>query len=915
MKRITSWILIAIFILTLSVPVYAQNEVEAETYRFIVNSTELGKKEMTLVKWNNQYLMSLDDILQMTRSAKEDDSDIIDIKHGTREIKMSRSLQQITENEAGTNEKNFTIKTINGVDYVPAFAMLTYLGANCSIQDNKIQVVMPAYTVWEAADIKFEDYILDMNEVWGSDSDIEIQLTCDIIMQMIYGVGIFDGANKVIESAMYETLDVDMFDYQACNKESLKFINRLNQVVNSNLDKYSVENIIENTTTVNTGVSLVSEFLGTVIAERGKNGTILKANEFSNAKDYIDGSKTLKEISKSLDAVTSFTEGVILGTDIMATAYIRSSYTDNTLKSILAYENATGEIDKNTAYYTISKRINNTIDSKSNVYAKTAFDKVANFSVDKMGEIGFSNIMEALTGGETLFMALNVGKFVTGLLPGNKDFINASDANLKAMFLTELQGSVMQTMGKKAEEIKKNKYKDIILLYDFKNLASYMVRTTMAANSKLLTVANSDGGNKSYVYKLKKANEELSVILFKLSSCQPQGILNLNDLLKDSKFDVELSPDDSVKTDINTIDKNELGLQPVSILENEDDTFYISNYNNQTNRIMKINNKTNEKNIIVNDSADGFVVTDQYIFYSTYSMPNYNEDSIIPYSGGYLKRSNLDGSNNISIGNIQCSNGFIIKGDKIYFSIPFTKDRDQIYSCNLDGSDKKLIRFLSAGERCRLAAVLGNKIYYYSLGTSNNFSYTNLNEPNDDYGIVVPNITGTGLSGNVQFFSNDGTGFVLYRFNSKNEIEKETFTISKSVKDIVGVLGEFIYYIEYPKTFNETVRLLSVNVKNQNTKVVVSPCDYGCFIQTDNEIFVVQDKTIKKIDPVSGEITNEVFSKGSKVFQLLQVEKEWIYCYEENDDDLDGTSPKTLVRFNRSSGEKQVLGKVDTYRG
>ena len=921
MKKVISLTLSIIIIISLFIPVYSQDAQNADAYKISVNSTQLGQKDMVLVKTDTQYLMSLNDILEMTRSTRTDNGDIIDIKHGTREIRMSKSLQQITEKAAETNESHFTIRIINGIEFVPAQAMLTYLGATCTLLNNVIQVSMPAYTNWEAMDFNIDEYNLDINEIWGSESDLTANITCDVIMQMIYGIGIFGSINTVIEDAMYDVLNVDMFDYDSCNVENLKIINKLNNSLKSNdilVETANAYNNLEFKDKITKVIDMVSDSTGLIgenlLQTANQTQSIISKGELNSL--LVKSAKS-KYLCDELSTASNYVDAVILTADIVSTAYTRANYTQNTKSSISVFESELGKFDKNIAYYTIANKINNDINSK-NIYMETAIEKTVGFYGDEIKDKAIEEGLALITGNKALSFALDVGKFVTALIPSNANHIKATDADLKGLFLAELQKNVMLTVNNKTKDIENKKYQNVMQLDELKSLLSYYVRVTMSANDKLLIVANSSSGNKSYADILKDRNEKLSVILFKLTNAPVQAIVNLKGLLdnKDIEKNLTLNDNNKVSTDSIVASTSDFGVRPVFILEQGNSTFCVAGLNGNKSNIIKIDNNTNESKMIIDDKVDGFILTDKYIYYYTIVTPSY-EETVLSY-GGDLKRSNLDGSNIVSIGDIRCKSNFLIKGDTIYYFEEVSSDRSDLYSCDLDGNNKKLITQLNGCLYGAPIAVLGNKLYYYS--SKSNLYYINLSDYND-FGIVQENVSRFNFDeiGAIKFYSRNESELVANKLVTSGEIEKQTYQLPQK-SNYVGIVGNYIYYSEGQQlvknsngSFSITNdKLFSLNLKTQANNELIDKYNYS-FICNQNQIFTIENNTIINIDTINGQKVRGVFSKNSSVYiMLVQVTDGWIYCYEA----MDGEQlNNNLVRFNKKSGEKQIIGEVETYRG
>ncbi len=357
------------------------------------------------------------------------------------------------------------------------------------------------------------------------------------------------------------------------------------------------------------------------------------------------------------------------------------------------------------------------------------------------------------------------------------------------------------------------------------------------------------------------------------------------------------------------------GIRPVGILERDNNLLCVAGFENKSNVLIKIEGNTNEKKLLIDEPIDGFLLTDKHIYYYTLVMPSYDEN--VPMYGGHLKRANLDGSNIISVSDIQCGSKFIIKGNKIYYALATSYVSSDIYSCDLDGNNKKLLCSNVEGGYSRPIAVSEDTLYYTS---GMNLNYVNLTDLNNS-GVLATNVQrfNFDVEGIVQFYTKTSSELIVNRLNTEGKLYTTSYNFTVQNGNILCVTGDYIYY--YSDAYIDTSKgkfdyvfekLMRLNFKTQATDCIMATFDYS-FINTDNDIFIVEDRTIKQVDPVTGQIKSGIFPANKNNLTLIKITDQWVYCYESTGDE--GAQDDNLIRYNKKTGEKQFIGSLVTYRG
>ncbi len=520
MKKLFVLFLVIVLFLTSCFSAVAENkDNNIDKYTMTVQSSRDGKKTISVVKQNNIVLMDLNDILSMTNSSRADNGDVIHIKRGSRKITLNKATQKISE-EYLDEERNITINTINNAIYVPAYTMLNYLGADCILQDNVVQINMPLYTFWDAYDFDKTKYRMDLNEIWGE--NLSTCIICDGIMEVIFNtgfIGIFKGNvtnyNYVMEDAMYSTLKVNMFAYDSCVKECNKA--GQNTGISNNVSKLITQKWEDNEDSRDTAkkvVDIVSDGMDLYNKWLGDTGRLSQKLSKTERDKILEKSKPLNKLCEEIDKGKKLADFTVLISDIIYSSYEKSNHTIDEISSIESFHKAMKEFYPDSMYFKVADRINSSVQSEVSAIISTTFSTIFDEIVEYSLEKGLKFFLEDTTPG-LILKSVNTAINFVSLIPWNAAVIKESASELRAMYLIKLQSLTSQLLSNKGQLMGSNL--DTVNLQEYKQLLSFWVRITMAANEKLI----SSGVRESVS---KQNNEELSVILFKLSNCQVKGI-------------------------------------------------------------------------------------------------------------------------------------------------------------------------------------------------------------------------------------------------------------------------------------------------------------------------------------------------------------------------------------------------------
>lgn len=176
-----------------------------------VISTEYSYDTCQIYIYDNDCYMYIDDIVRYTRSVFAVDGDTLAVTHGTRDIKIN-----LTNNELTEDGMAIEMKTLHNGDavVVHALPMLTYLGATCSVDKGKLVINMPESTIWEGLNRTDNEFYIT-NEMFGDKTEQKIRLLLNSILSLFEsGIG---GAlfENVVQDAFVLALQVDPLNFKS----------------------------------------------------------------------------------------------------------------------------------------------------------------------------------------------------------------------------------------------------------------------------------------------------------------------------------------------------------------------------------------------------------------------------------------------------------------------------------------------------------------------------------------------------------------------------------------------------------------------------------------------------------------------------------------------------------------------------
>lgn len=537
--RLLSLILTFCLVAGLSSPAsFAVSADNLKTYEITFETTAAGVQKGMIYQQGGRYYMTLDDIVKYTDSSKTEAGAIVTVKRGSRTIQIDTSSGTLSEEYVENKTPSGMIRNGEKKLY-PAYAMLEYLGASCAFQNGRLAISMPAYSLWDALDFPFLNYALTPDKLWGN--DLGVNLFCDSIMEFLKEMEPECPYGEILGESLNDVMKIEPTDFDAGVGEETAYLARIKRVMNlPDVVSSGLEGFKNDLSQSKDTFDFASDFLGIArqTIDESASASFKKLNFDKSFGNDILNSIKFKEMGEALDKASGAVDIVSTAADIFATTLDRCNYSTDSVSAVStlfeAYPNNVPDY-QNSICYPVIRELNAALKSKKNAAIATVCDKMLNFAQKKMTDEGIDMFADEIGAGKYL-KAAKVGSFVTFLLPWNQEAFKSADADLRSILLVQLLLECGDCLNGTAVKIQNTSYKDETLLDDYRKMAVFWTKATIAANNELIIEAQ-NGGNASFIPMLNKNNEELSKFLFRLINARVSAIPEYKALLSSPNFD------------------------------------------------------------------------------------------------------------------------------------------------------------------------------------------------------------------------------------------------------------------------------------------------------------------------------------------------------------------------------------------
>ena len=529
------------------------NPEEIQEYSVPIISNEYKNSDVTFYGYNGKYCLSLNDIKDFTRCELTETDNSLVLTHGLREIVIEKDTGHLIDSNF-VDQGNINLLYHNGDYLCEGIPMLMYLGAACTLKDEKaLEVLMPPITIWESIMPDYLDYYFNITELYGGENNVKISLACDIIADVLDGVsghGLFANADTHLEDALYEILDVDMVKYESV-QESLA---EQNQKVNSFLSSDGLKTFLEGgssaTDAVNEMIDYYADFY--LDCEILKNeirwqrsyraGDLDSASDLSSKINHqIYEQSVIKSDLNVVEDMNGLLDIGMVALDTAITSYNLMQYDDDT-KNLFS-RTISEDMFKYAGYSDISwnnvsDKISRNIATDKSIIQSSAVNSIVDFTTEEMTEKGVQTALSGFTSKANIYVAaVQLGSFIASLINYNSN--QAFSADMNAIWLNAVQYDIAQLTSRMLiKERDEYQFSNPESLQKLKDMFTLYYRTIIAFSENMAVSVEEFGGknrNEWVQYFAGTSGKSVSnyaaIYLYRITNCSIVPIVDYQKLL------------------------------------------------------------------------------------------------------------------------------------------------------------------------------------------------------------------------------------------------------------------------------------------------------------------------------------------------------------------------------------------------
>ena len=517
MRHAKRWIaFILCFAMTVSMFTALQKETTVQgsqditKFNIPVISNEYEGSKVNVYEAEGRYYFTVEDIAAFTRFTLEESDYALTLKQGVRTVIIEKKTGHMYD-FAAIDQGNIALLEQDGSYLCEALPMLAYLGASYSIgEGNVLEIFMPMYTLWEAIMPNYEVLLIDMEEAYGSVTEMKGSLICAMISDILdvrNGHGIFATGNTYLNDALHEILKMNVMQYSVVQEEMAA----QNQKANDFLASDRIQNYLKQQEEMNeVARNLFEKYMGICIA--GKSEETLKGFRQLYDKTIAD-----LEIKNEKVFATSIKVGSVVY-DIMKTSREIMNY-DEAAKNLFA-RTINEEVIAYAGYDDIiwkenAKKISKELESNQSIAASTAMDKLIKTAFDEIQEKGLEYVISKFVAEENIYAAtVELALYIASVF--NSGAHEAFYSERSSVYLNVMQYDALKLLDGLLLNCKeKGQFSDEKVLGNIKSVLELYYRTSLAFSDHMAkSVEKFGGGNKAEASKYFKENVGNAAALF-----------------------------------------------------------------------------------------------------------------------------------------------------------------------------------------------------------------------------------------------------------------------------------------------------------------------------------------------------------------------------------------------------------------
>lgn len=556
LNKVLAVALSCIIILNTSGIAYASNMVtnseEIQEYIVPVISNEYDNSNVTFYEYNGKYYLTLGDIKEFTRYELNETDTTITLTQGLRELVIDKNTGHLVDSDL-VDQGNIDLIQYNGEYMCEGIPMLMYLGAACTLKDNKaLEVLMPSITIWESIMPDYLDYYFDIKKLYGGEGNIKFSLACDIIADVLDGVsghGLFADADTHLEDALYEILNVDMMKYESVQESSAE----QNQDLNNFLSSKRVSTFLKGGSSVTGAVGELLDYYagfyldGEILKNEIKWQRSYRAGDLETASDFsmkinqqVYKQSSIKSNINTANNIGDALKVGMVALDTALTSYQLMQYDDDTRN--LFHRTINEEMFKYTDYgdiswNNISDKISRNLSNNESIIQSSALNNIVDFAAQEVTEKGVQKALSGFTSKANIYAAAaQLGSFIASLI--NYKTNQAFSADMNAIWLNTVQYDIAQLTSRMLlKERDEYHFSDEESLKKLKDMFTLYYRTIIAFSENMAVSVDEFGGkNKNEWVQYfggisgKSVSNYAAIYLYRITNCTIVPIVEYSSL-------------------------------------------------------------------------------------------------------------------------------------------------------------------------------------------------------------------------------------------------------------------------------------------------------------------------------------------------------------------------------------------------
>ena len=504
--------------------IFADDEVQKYSVSLIC--TSISDNSISVYVKNDLVLMSIGDVARITRCEVSEENGVYTLRHGNgmRSIELNLFSQTLVE-----NEEQYSINLVQYADtlLVPAFSMLTYLGADCSFDsdNSSLCIYMPMKTFWEVLSFTQENIMNPQvkEETWKKVSivgSLIVDMMAPLSGRSVWEILFLGGADE--SSAVYAALEADITKYPSVDSNLQERATKLNDIAKTLGIAKKFQDAQFDLTSLYEDELFRQAYKAIFSLKKTDQAECL--NAFQTAlQQQADFKKASAEYGDALSVA-------LFILDTFTTTYDRLNIERTAADALIETFSketldAAGDPDLDETYLDSLQNVSDTLESDDRTIAHTFMEKSAELVADTFG----SYIEKKLPA--SVFLSIELAGLVIEVLgrsPIGKFTpfaeIPRSEADLKAILSADLYLQTVLVFNGLVEKAASAKYHDADTLQKFYYSYLLLLRFSLVHYESLIECAETEMFEPKNKSALEQKADAIASTIDRLNCCSPDPI-------------------------------------------------------------------------------------------------------------------------------------------------------------------------------------------------------------------------------------------------------------------------------------------------------------------------------------------------------------------------------------------------------